>query len=197
MRTRFVEIVLFVFAAATGFGCGRHTSVAAPTTLAAATTAAVVQAVNISGAMSGPLPVGQAVQLKAMAQMADGSFADVSVSATWTSDNAPVATVTASGLVTASRAGSATITASYQEVTGLFPITVHDADAPAPSAGTPGAQPTPPGSNPTPPGSGTRPTPPGGGSAPNPPSPPCTSPLPVTLPSPLPPCPSLPPPVGR
>jgi Big-like domain-containing protein len=193
MRSLRSAIVLPALIAA-GVGCGRSSNPAAPTNLPATPAAGIVQAVNISGgSVSGPLPVGASVQLKATAQMADGSLADVSALATWLSDNSSVAAVSGSGLVTADRAGTANITASYQGTSGLFPMTVKEANTATPIAGAPSTQPAPGSGSP---GGGTSPTPPGGGSSPNPsPAPPgqsCTNPLPITPPSPLPPCPNLP-----
>jgi hypothetical protein len=153
----------------------------------AATSVGTVQAINITGSSStGQLAVGQATQLRATAQMVDGSSADVSLLATWISDDSSIATVTKSGLVTASKLGSANITAQYLGAMGRFPLVVRD-------AATMHTQPPAPGNGPAPPADGTPPNP-----SPNPsPSPPsnsapCTNPLPVTPPSPLPPCPNLP-----
>lgn len=58
------------------------------------------------------LTVGQTSALTAMASYSDGSSTNVSSTATWASDNTAVATVDATGLVTAVAAGTANITAS-------------------------------------------------------------------------------------
>src|SRR5215467_4579115 len=91
MRKRLAALALFAVMAAIGFGCGgAHTS---PTAPAAATNqpapASTVQAVTINGGgqTTMALPIGQSVQLTATAQMADGSSADVSALAAWSSDN--------------------------------------------------------------------------------------------------------------
>src|SRR5262245_2507096 len=102
MQTGSVEITPFVLVAALGRGCGGHANPAAPSAPASQPAAAPapppsVQTITIGGSgQATALPVGQAVQLKATAQMADGSSADVSALATWSSDNTSVATVSAS-----------------------------------------------------------------------------------------------------
>ena len=199
MRRWLWRVPLVVLVAAPGAGCDRQANPAAPASAPAAAMTPSVQAVIVTGAPgAGPLRVGETVQFRATAQMADGSLADVSELATWSSDNASVASVTKSGLVTAGDPGTSNITARYQLATGLFPVVVSAPDATVPVTGAPSAAgPTPPGNTPVPP-PGNTPAPPPGGTSPtpnpppqNPPGQPCQ--FPVTLPEPLPPCPSLPP----
>jgi hypothetical protein len=71
-----------------------------------------VGSLKIEGGAS--LAEGQTLQLKAAAQMSDGSSRDVSSQAVWQSSQPSVATVSSSGLVTALASGSADISASYQ-----------------------------------------------------------------------------------
>lgn len=59
-------------------------------------------------------PIGETDQLHATATYDDGSTYDVTTTATWTSSNTAVATVSSSGLLTAYEAGTTTITASDQ-----------------------------------------------------------------------------------
>ena len=69
--------------------------------------------------------LGLTTQLTATATFADGSSRIVTNFATWQSLNTDIATVSASGLVTASStAGTATITATYLGTTGIVAITV-------------------------------------------------------------------------
>ena len=84
-------------------GCvGMHNGVAPEKTLAS---------ISISPATV-PLTVGGSQQLTATAAYSDGSTANISSSATWTSSNSTIAAADSSGLLTAAAAGSATITAS-------------------------------------------------------------------------------------
>lgn len=62
--------------------------------------------------------VGQTTQLTATEGLTDGTTQDVTTQATWQSSNAGIATVSATGLVTAVALGEATITATFQGVSG-------------------------------------------------------------------------------
>jgi uncharacterized protein YjdB len=68
--------------------------------------------------------VGATQQLKATATYSDGSTANVTGSASWTSSAASVASVNAGGTVTAVAAGSATITASLGGMSGKSSFSV-------------------------------------------------------------------------
>ncbi len=80
------------------------------------------------------LTVGQTVQLAAADRDQNGT-AMTGVTNTWSSTNTAVATVSASGLVTAVAAGSATITATSSTVSGSAAITVSAVQPPPPSSG--------------------------------------------------------------
>jgi hypothetical protein len=67
-------------------------------------------------------PVGQTSQLSAKATLANGTIQDVTATATWSSSNTAVATVTVTGLITLLQPGAATIKATYQGVSGQFSI---------------------------------------------------------------------------
>jgi hypothetical protein len=98
------------------YGCGRNGSPTAPAPIVA--TPAAIQAIQIGGrSADGTFTVGQTVQLRAVAQLSDGSEQDITSLATWASDNPVVATVS-SGLVTAVRSGTARVRASYQNAEG-------------------------------------------------------------------------------
>ena len=70
------------------------------------------------------LDVGGTQQLVATADLSDGSTRDVTGVAEWTSTDAAVATVDASGLVTALGTGSTTVTATFEGVQGSTEVTV-------------------------------------------------------------------------
>ncbi len=73
-------------------------------------------AIQVSGSMS--LSEGKTAQLTAQATYSDGSTEDVSTRATWKSSDTKVATVSATGLVTAVSTGSADVTADFQGQSG-------------------------------------------------------------------------------
>ncbi|WP_242344597.1 Ig-like domain-containing protein [Anaeromyxobacter terrae] len=75
-----------------------------------------------------PLPVGVAYPLRATALHADGTSADVTALATWSSDSAAV-TVDAAGVATMIAGGVATVTASYGGAVGRAAVTA-TGDAP-------------------------------------------------------------------
>jgi len=85
--------------------------------------AVVLQSIRVG--MSNPsLPAGATGQLTATGSYSDGSSQDLTTSATWSSSNPAVATVSSTGLATGKSNGSATITAASGSVTGAAPITV-------------------------------------------------------------------------
>ncbi|MDO2949802.1 beta strand repeat-containing protein [Aeromonas simiae] len=86
-------------------------------------TAATVSSIEI-GASSTSLAAGSKTQLSAKATLSDGSVQDVSSQVSWSSSDANVATVNASGQVTAVNPGSATIHAQLNGVTQDLAITV-------------------------------------------------------------------------
>jgi uncharacterized protein YjdB len=70
------------------------------------------------------LAVGETQQLTVTATLSDSTTKDVTGSAAYSIDNASVATVNNSGLVTAVFPGTATITVTYQNKTATVPVTV-------------------------------------------------------------------------
>jgi trimeric autotransporter adhesin len=156
-------------------GCGKKsTSPIAPTTTGG-TPAPSVQTITIGPAATGDaagtgisLVVGETRQLKASARLSDGSEHDITLLATWASDDANAASVSASGLVVARGAGAGRIRASYLTATGSTAFDVANAtsgpDGPgAPDSGTTpdtgGTPPPPPGSPSPAPGPGVPPAP--------------------------------------
>jgi hypothetical protein len=73
-----------------------------------------VKALKVTGP---PLVVSDVAQFTAVATMNDGATSDVTGQATWTSSNTAVATVTATGKVTAVKQGGVTIHAAYRGAT--------------------------------------------------------------------------------
>src|SRR4029077_561821 len=63
-------------------------------------------------------------QLKATESFTEGSISDVTSSATWSSSNTSIATVSSQGLTTAVADGTATITAALGTLSGSATVTV-------------------------------------------------------------------------
>lgn len=82
--------------------------------------------------MSVTLDPGQSRQLNASGLTSSGSSTDLTALVTWTSSNTDIATVDATGLLTAHAIGSATVTATYGSLTGTATITVRDPHPPDP-----------------------------------------------------------------
>ncbi len=83
----------------------------------------VLQSVKVSGT-SANLTVGQAQQMKATGTYNTGTSQDVTGSATWTSSDSTVATVTTGGMLTAKAAGTCSITAKIGATSGSSNISV-------------------------------------------------------------------------
>ena len=81
-----------------------------------------VSSVSVTGSNTTTVP-GQTVQLTATANMSDNTTRAAST-ATWTSSNNAVATVSTTGLVTAVAVGDANISAQFQSVTGSLPVAI-------------------------------------------------------------------------
>jgi len=111
MKVRSFVIVLFVLAIGFTVGaCGSSPN-----------SATTVSSVAVTGAVPA---VGNTSQFAATATMLNGTTQDVSGTATWTSSNSAVATVSSSGLVTGVTSGTVTITATYSGIVGNDAITV-------------------------------------------------------------------------
>jgi trimeric autotransporter adhesin len=93
-------------------------------------TTAVLQTIDVTPA-SFSLAVGRTQQLTAMGQYSDGSTADITAQASWSSSATGIASVSDSagtrGLVTAVGAGTADLTAALDGITGVSRATVTDA----------------------------------------------------------------------
>jgi hypothetical protein len=84
-----------------------------------------MRAIQIGGGPDNTaLTVGDTRQLQAMAQLDDGSSEDITSLVEWSSADPSVATVSSSGLVTATGPGTGRIRASYNGVTGESTFTI-------------------------------------------------------------------------
>jgi uncharacterized protein YjdB len=96
--------------AAFAFACSNSTT--APTTVSSVT-------------VTGTVPtMGATSQFTARATLSDGTTQDVTGQATWQSSDSTVATVSATGSVTAIAAGTVNVMATYQTISGSDQITV-------------------------------------------------------------------------
>jgi uncharacterized protein YjdB len=79
------------------------------------TAPSAVSSVTVTGT---PPAVGASSQYSATATMSNGTTEVVTTSATWTSSNPDIATVTPGGLVTAIAEGTVTIQATFDNISG-------------------------------------------------------------------------------
>jgi hypothetical protein len=89
---------------------------------ACSTSPTTVSSVAVTGATPA---IGASSQFSAVATFSGGTTQDVTSTATWQSSNVAVATVSATGMVTAIAPGNATISATYQTVAGSDTITLN------------------------------------------------------------------------
>ncbi len=101
--------------------CGSDSPAPAP--VAPTPTTSTVQ-VRATGDASGPLDAGQTRQLVATATQSTGATSDVTQQASWQSSTPAVATVSATGLITALSEGDADIGATFQGVRGSIGVVV-------------------------------------------------------------------------
>jgi hypothetical protein len=177
-------ISTIVCVAALTIGCGKKSNnPIGPST--GGSSVPIVQTITIGGASgASALAVGQTRQLKASAGLTDGSEYDITLLATWSSDDAGVATVTPTGMVTATGAGTGRIRAAYQQASGITTFNIAEdpstgspsgPSAPSTDSGThpdTGGTPPPPPGSPSPvPGPGVPPAPSPGNGGPDTPAP--------------------------
>jgi len=86
--------------------------------------------------------VGDTVQFHAIATRTDGTPVDVTAAATWTSSNATVVTMDASGLATARAVGSANVAAAFETFTASARVTIAAPEPLPPDPIAPPADPT-------------------------------------------------------
>lgn len=126
-RIGFAFVAVAGIVVGTGCGSGSPTgpdpiAPPPPTT----TPAASLTAVRVDGSAS--VAEGGTVQLRALASYSDGSSRDVSAQATWSSSRPSVASVSATGLVTAATLGTTDVSATYQGQTGRQTLSVGAAE---------------------------------------------------------------------
>ena len=110
----------------TSFKAGSVTVTATQGTVSGKLNLSVTQATlsSISVLGAGSLSAGSTLQLSAQGTYTDKSTQSITSQATWLSSDSTVASVSASGLVTALKAGSVTISASMNSVSGNAGLTV-------------------------------------------------------------------------
>jgi uncharacterized protein YjdB len=91
------------------------------------TAPSAVNTVTVTGAAPA---VGATAQYSAVANLSNGSTENVTTSATWTSSNPDIATVSSTGLVTAIAEGNVSISATFDSVTGSAQAALLPAQAP-------------------------------------------------------------------
>jgi trimeric autotransporter adhesin len=122
LRTGLVGPTIVVLMVA-GCGGSSSSSPSSPSTSSTpATSTPTVSSVTVSGVPSS-ITTGQTAQLSATATLSNGTAQTVTGTCTWSSSNTVVATVNASGFLTASGAGDADIRCTYQSASGS--ATVH------------------------------------------------------------------------
>ena len=115
-----ISAAFAVCLAVIAIACGSSDAGSAP---AAPSTAPAPTVTSVS--VSGATPVlGTSSQFTATAAFSNGSTQAVTSQATWTSSSVSIATVTNSGLVTATGAGEADINATYQAISGKSHVSV-------------------------------------------------------------------------
>jgi len=97
------------------------------TACGSSTAPSTVNTVTVTGAAPA---VGATAQYSATANLSNGSTENVTTTASWTSSAPDVATVSATGLVTALTAGNVSISATFDSVTGSAQAAVLPAQAP-------------------------------------------------------------------
>lgn len=82
-----------------------------------------LSSIQVTG-LSGSIVAGQTQQLTAIATYSDHSTKDVTATATWSSNNATVATIASGGMLTAKASGQCSVSAKVGSVGGSLAVTV-------------------------------------------------------------------------
>jgi uncharacterized protein YjdB len=115
MKKLQISIALLCFGLLAGCGGGSNSAPGSPP--------AVLQSIQVSPV--GPsIAAGLSQQFTATGKYSDNSSKDLTNSATWSSSDASVATVSSTGMATSKAPGSTTIMASYAAVSGVATLTV-------------------------------------------------------------------------
>jgi hypothetical protein len=126
MMSRFGFVLVVVAGTLAGAACGSNPAGPDGPQPSPTPAPATVASMRVEGAAS--LAEGATTQLRAMAQLSDGSSRDVTSQASWQSSLPSVASVSGTGLVTAVTSGTTDINASYQGHTGRQTLTVGAAE---------------------------------------------------------------------
>ena len=112
-------------ATANGIGSATATASSGATSGSAQLSVSAAQLTGIEVSPQSPLvPMGQRQPMTATGSYTDGTKSNLTDSATWNSDNPPVATVDKSGVAFAVNVGTANISASYQGQSAASTLTV-------------------------------------------------------------------------
>jgi hypothetical protein len=115
-------VVLLVISAAACGGSNSPTTPSAPSTTGTGTS--TLSSVSVNCQTTTLTTVSQQTQCSAVAVLANGTSQDQTLASQWSSSNASVASVSATGLVTAVSNGSVSITATFQALQGTRAVTV-------------------------------------------------------------------------
>ncbi len=119
-KSRMLRVYLVLQAALTAAivsGCGGHSSSQSSASSSSSGSTIVITAAN-------SVVAGQTAQLQATLTNSQQKTTDVTAAATWSSSNASVATVTATGLMTGVAAGTANISATFGGAFGSLSLTI-------------------------------------------------------------------------
>lgn len=114
MKSAILASVLCCLLVLVGCGGGASQNTVAPPALSS---------IQITG-QSANLIAGQSEQLKAMGTYSGGTTQDLTTSATWSSSDSSVATVSSGGMLSAKASGACSITAKSGSVSGSFSLNV-------------------------------------------------------------------------
>ena len=117
MRTNVARLGVVIVVVALTTACGKSSSNSSPTA-----PSRTVTGVTIGGSTT--VSEGGTAQLTATAQYSNQTSETVTNQATWISSNPTVATVSATGLLTALRTGSVDVSATFQNVVGRRTVPV-------------------------------------------------------------------------
>ena len=121
-------VAVAVCAVLTACGGGGSTHSSTPSTPSTPSSTVTLQSITVSPSAPS-LTLGQSQQMLATALYSDGSNKDVTMSATWSSSDAAVASVNNAGMVQAKAQGSATITATMRGVHGSAKLAANSSAA--------------------------------------------------------------------
>src|SRR5687767_13138697 len=96
-------------------GCRQNAAITAPDSTPSRAAPGVITITIGTGAANSQLAVGQTVQMRAIARMADGTAIDVTDFAAWYSDNCDVVAVVGPGVIKGEGRGSTAVRVIYSQ----------------------------------------------------------------------------------